>query len=91
MHDLQTIVAMNNAAAENYRTAAKLRAELDYLDQLVAYEGGQLNEEETIKLFQTLIDNGMAWKLQGHYGRIATNLIYRGLCVVKKEAKCTKA
>jgi hypothetical protein len=66
------------------QTANALRSELDCLYQVIAYEQGRLDEDETIELFQTLIDNGMAWKLQGHYGRVATDLIYRGLCVVKK-------
>lgn len=50
------------------------------IDQIIAYENGELNEEETIKLFQSLIDNGMAWRLQGHYGRTAAALIEEGLC-----------
>lgn len=50
------------------------------IDQIIAYENGELNEEETIALFQSLIDNGMAWRLQGHYGRTAAALIEEGLC-----------
>ena len=51
------------------------------LDQLIAYEQGDLNdEEELIGLFQHLIDTGVAWKLQGHYGRTAHNLIQQGIC-----------
>lgn len=38
------------------------------LDDIIAYESGVLDEEATIDLFQRLIDNGMAWSLQGHYG-----------------------
>lgn len=85
MHDLQTIKARNNEAASNSNSAALLRFELNYLDRLIAYERGQLNEEETIELFQALIDNGMAWKLQGFYGRTAMELIYAGLCVAKRQ------
>lgn len=50
------------------------------IDQIIAYENGELNEEQTIELFQSLIDNGMAWRLQGHYGRTAAALIEQGLC-----------
>lgn len=56
------------------------------INQIMAYEAGELNEEETIELFQKLIDNGMAWSLQGHYGRTAAMLIDNGLCVARGEA-----
>ncbi len=50
------------------------------IDKIIAYENGQLDEEETIELFQGLIDSGAAWTLQGHYGRTAAALIDAGLC-----------
>lgn len=50
------------------------------IDDIIAYENGDLGEDEIIALFQTLIDNGMAWTLQGHYGRTANDLIDAGLC-----------
>ena len=47
----------------------------DILDEIIAYEMGELNDIETIKLFSKLVKNGNVWTLQGHYGRTATALI----------------
>ena len=47
--------------------------------RLVAYESGEMNQDEIIKFFQELVDNGVAWKLQGHYGRMADTLIDSGM------------
>lgn len=56
---------------------------MDSLDRIMSYEDGNLNEEDTIELFQALVDSGLAWKLQGHYGRTATELIKAGLVQVR--------
>jgi hypothetical protein len=48
------------------------------LDAIMAFEQGSLDEESTISLFQHLVDTGMAWKLQGFYGRTAMDLIEAG-------------
>ena len=50
------------------------------VDKFIKYENGNMTNEETIKFFQELIDSGMAWKLQGHYGRTAVHLLEEGLC-----------
>jgi len=53
---------------------------MDQLDFIMAYESGEATKEEIIEGFQHLIDNGMAWRLQGHYGRTAQHLIDEGHC-----------
>ena len=50
------------------------------LNQVIAYEQGELDEEGIIDLFQELITSGMAWKMQGSYGRTASALIDAGYC-----------
>lgn len=52
---------------------------LDLTDKIIAFECGELDEEEQIDLFQGLVDTGLAWELQGNYGRTANYLIDKGL------------
>lgn len=56
---------------------------MDQVDKIMAYEAGELSEEATIELFQELINSGLAWQLQGHYGRTAKGLIDAGYCIAK--------
>jgi hypothetical protein len=41
------------------------------------------SEEELISAWQHLIDTGLAWSLQGWFGRRATDLITQGVCYDK--------
>jgi hypothetical protein len=52
------------------------------VDKIIDYENNMLTEDETVELFQELVDNGMAWTLQGHYGRTARDLIESGQVVL---------
>ena len=45
------------------------------VNYIMGYECGDLNDKESLELFSHLIKNGMAWNLQGHYGRMAKYLI----------------
>ena len=51
----------------------------DLTNAIIEYESGELDEDATIRLFQDLVDSGLAWSLQGHYGRVAVDLIDAGL------------
>ena len=52
---------------------------------MIAYEEGELDDDDTITMFQHLIDTGMAWQLQGSYGRTAIALVKEGLCKLPNE------
>jgi hypothetical protein len=48
------------------------------IDQIIAYENGELDEDEWLELFAGLIRSGLVWSLQGSYGRTAAALIQGG-------------
>ncbi len=52
---------------------------MDIVSGIIEFENGEMDEEETIEFFQELVDIGMAWTLQGFYGRTATDLINAGM------------
>ena len=56
----------------------------DLTSRIIEYEDGGMDQDEVIALFQDLVDTGMAWQLQGSYGRMAKALIDAGLVKVKK-------
>ena len=39
------------------------------------------SEDQIIEAWQYLIDSGLAWKLQGWFGRTASRLIGEGICL----------
>jgi hypothetical protein len=52
---------------------------MSLFEKINAYESGEGMEPDQIdEFFQELVDTGMAWKLQGHYGRTAVDLIRAG-------------
>ena len=51
---------------------------MSVIDQIIAYEQGGLDDQETLALFAELIKSGQVWSLQGHYGRAAAALIDGG-------------
>lgn len=48
---------------------------MDQIDKIMAFEQGELSDDEIIELFQELLNTGLVWELQGIYGRIAKDLI----------------
>lgn len=57
-----------------------------YYEQMWAWEAGELSYEDTVSLFQLLIDSGLAWTLQGCYGRQAMALVDAGACTMGRIA-----
>jgi hypothetical protein len=55
---------------------------MNTLDAMINWENGDLDDDNTIELFQHLVDTGMAWTLQGVYGRTAQAMIDEGLVEV---------
>jgi len=56
-------------------------------EQLIRWESGEMDcEEEEVELFQHLVNTGLAWQLQGTYGRVAMSLIEEGLVTIPSEA-----
>jgi hypothetical protein len=52
---------------------------LNLSNDIIAYESGELDHDGILDLFANLIKTGMAWQLQGSYGRTAAHLIETGL------------
>ena len=50
------------------------------IEKMIRYENGEMGADEIVPFFQELINSGMAWTLQGHYGRTASALIEMGEC-----------
>lgn len=53
---------------------------MELTNKIIAYENGEMDHEEVVRLFQELITTGIVWKLQGVYGRMAAQLIESGEC-----------
>jgi len=48
---------------------------MNITDKIIDYECGLLDDTGVLELFSELIRTGMAWQLQGHYQRVAYDLI----------------
>lgn len=73
------IVEESGEATEESAESDTRSPNIPPIDELMAWENGELDEDDTIDLFQNLVDSGLAWKLQGMYGRQAKALLDAGL------------
>jgi len=48
---------------------------MDIVSMIDAYENGDTTLEQEIFLYAELVRTGKAWTLQGHYGRVAMEMI----------------
>jgi hypothetical protein len=48
------------------------------IDNIIAYENGELTDQEVVYLFAELVKERYGLDLQGHYGRTASALIEHG-------------
>ena len=63
------------------RIAKKDAPQMSDFDAVMIVEGALEADEDTyIRAAQRLIDSGLAWSLQGFFGRACADLIDRGLC-----------
>jgi hypothetical protein len=53
-----------------------MRQTKDFVDQIMDYESGELNDKEIIEMFSDMVKSGTAWSLQGHYSRTAEAFIF---------------
>lgn len=53
--------------------------DFDAVGFIMAYEGGELGEDEVTEGFQHMLDTGVVWQLQGSYQRAATAMLDAGL------------
>ena len=51
----------------------------DIVGKIMAFEQGELDNEEVYSLFQFLLDSGMIHSLQGSYQRMAEDLLLAGV------------
>jgi len=51
----------------------------DIVGKIMAFEQGELENEEVYALFQFLLDSGMIYSLQGSYQRLAEDLLLAGV------------
>jgi hypothetical protein len=59
----------------------------DCCARIEGFSGEEHTEEEILEAWQTLVDTGACWQLQGFYGRGAQQLIQAGIIRPREESK----
>ena len=69
-------------SAHNENDSLVLTAWSDYraCAAIEGFDGEEHDEDTLLEAWQHLINTGTVWRLQGSYGRIASQLIEQGLC-----------
>lgn len=52
---------------------------MNLINDIIAFEAGELDDEQIIAMFQSLCDTGDIFKMQGSYQRMAQQLLAEGL------------
>ncbi len=60
-----------------------MAARYDHVGAIMDFESGELDDEGVVTLFQYLVDTGLAWTLQGSYGRLAHSMLEDGIITRK--------
>lgn len=77
---LHTVSRAMGAETDGERILPDVAPRYDVSGNIIAFENNELDHDDTVTLFQFLIDTGLAWQLQGYYGRCAVSLIQSGDC-----------
>ena len=62
---------------------------MQLVDQLIAYEEGQITHDEEVAFFEHLVETGVCWQLSGHYQRVAATLIEAGLIKLPEQTEAS--
>ena len=60
------------------------------VEQLIAYEEGQITHDEEVAFVEHLVETGVCWQLSGHYQRVATTLIEARLIKPPEQTEAIK-
>jgi hypothetical protein len=63
------VIRLDNTPNRRYTTPMNITT------TIIAYENGELDEQQTLNLFQVLISTGLIHDMQGSYQRTAQELI----------------
>ena len=61
------------------------------ITDIIDFESGEMDSEDVAEFFQGMINSGVVWQLQGHYGRTAVALIEAGECMTADDYATAEA